>query len=82
MFETGFDARCDKTVVVYTTREKQIERLIDRDRIDREYANIKIDAQMPLDEKCAKADFVIDNSHSILETKKDFMAMLDSLEVK
>jgi len=81
LFETGFDKRCDKTVVVYTTKEKQLERLIDRDSIDPDYANMKINAQMSLEEKCKLADFVIDNSQSILDTKKDFLKMLDALEV-
>jgi dephospho-CoA kinase len=81
LFETGFDALCDKTVCVYTTREKQVARLIERDQIDATYANIKIDAQMPLSEKCDKADFVIDNSTSILETKKAFNRVIEQLEV-
>lgn len=81
LFETDFDALCDKTVCVYTTREQQIARLVERDQIDATYANIKIDAQMPLTEKCAKADFVIDNSKSILETKKAFNQIIEQLEV-
>lgn len=81
LFETGFQQRCDKTVVVYTTEEKQLERLMDRDQIDEEYAMMKITAQMPLEKKCEQADFVIDNSQSILDTKRDFITMLEQLEV-
>lgn len=81
LFETGFEAHCDKTILVYITREKQVERLMDRDQIDIEYATMKIDAQIPLEDKKEMADYVIDNSFSILETKKDFLAVLAEIEV-
>ena len=81
LFESGFDKECHKTIVVFTTPEKQLSRLMDRDQIDEEYASVKIAAQMPLSEKVKKADFVIDNSQSILETKKDFLQILEQLEV-
>lgn len=81
LFETGFEEHCDKTVLVYVTREQQIERLMDRDQIDYDYATMKIDAQIPLDDKKKMADYVIDNSFSILETKKDFLAVLAEIEV-
>ena len=81
LFETGYEGRCDKTIVVYTTKEKQLERLMERDAITKEYAQMKIDAQLSMDEKMEKADYVIDNSHSILHTKKDFNSILEELEV-
>lgn len=82
LFESGFDQLVDKVVVVYSTREKQINRLMERDHIKKEYALLKIEAQMPLEEKVDKADFVIDNSKSILQTKKDFQTVLEQIEVK
>lgn len=81
LFETGFEAHCDATVLVYTTREKQLERLMDRDQIDYDYATMKIDAQISLEDKKERADYVIDNSFSILETKKDFLSVLHEIEV-
>jgi len=80
LYESGFDSITDKVVVVFTERDLQIERLIDRDNITEEYANMKINAQMPLEEKIEKADFVIDNSRSILQTKKDFLKVLQEME--
>ena len=70
LFESSFDRICDVTICVYTTAFKQLERLMERDYIDETYAKMKIEAQMPLEEKCAKSDFVIDNSRSILETDR------------
>lgn len=81
LYETEFQTFVDEVLVVYCTYDKQVERLMRRDNIDEEYAKIKIDAQMNLEEKREKADYVIDNSYSILETKKDFMRILEELEV-
>lgn len=82
LFESDFNEIVDKIIVVFTEKDLQIERLIDRDKITEEYAQMKIDAQMPLDEKISKADFVIDNSKSILQTKRDFIEVLKHLEEK
>jgi dephospho-CoA kinase len=82
LFETDFVCFVDKTVVVYASYEDQLKRLIDRDKISEEYAKQKIASQMPIQEKVKRADYVIDNSFSILETKKVFNKILEELEVK
>ncbi|MGM0436167.1 MAG: dephospho-CoA kinase [Bacillota bacterium] len=68
LFEAGFDDLCDKTLVVFTSKEVQLQRLMERDDIDRRYALEKINAQMPLEEKKARADYLINNSESKDET--------------
>lgn len=81
LFESGFDKIVDDVVVVFTTRQLQIERLMDRENIQKDYAILKIDAQMSLEEKVGRATYVIDNSSSILETKKQFNRILKEIEV-
>lgn len=81
LFETDFIDLVDKTVVVYTTFKKQKERLMERERIDKDYAEMKISAQMPLNRKVDLADYVIDNSSSILNTRKEFNKIVEELEV-
>ena len=81
LFETNFAELVDKSIVVYTTPELQIERLIDRDSITKEYALMKIESQIPIEEKVKLADYVIDNSKSILTTKKEFNKIIEILEV-
>lgn len=81
LFETGFIDLVDKTVVVYTTYKKQKERLMERERIDKEYAELKINSQIPLNRKVDLADYVIDNSTSILNTRKEFNEVLKQIEV-
>ena len=81
LFETNYQEIVDKTIVVFATPEEQLSRLMSRDIIKEEYAQMKINAQMSIFEKVDIADYVIDNSFSILRTKKDFLKILKDLEV-
>jgi len=51
-----------ESVVVYTPKSKQIERLMDRDKITKEEAIQKIESQMPINKKRDNATYIIDNS--------------------
>jgi dephospho-CoA kinase len=68
LIEQGGHEHVDLVVVVYTTRECQIQRLMARDQISREEAIRRIDAQLPLEEKIAYANYVINNSGTEEET--------------
>ena len=63
LFEAGWDALADETWVVALPREEQLARLLARDTsMDEGEARARIAAQMPLAEKCARADVIIGNS--------------------
>jgi dephospho-CoA kinase len=62
LYEAHFEDLVDKVVVIYTSYQNQIKRLVKRDHIAPLYAKTKIATQMPLDEKCRRADFIIDNN--------------------
>ncbi len=80
LYESGADAIVDVVVVVYVDRETQIERLMARDGFSREDAENRVDKQMDLEEKKRRADFVIDNSGSFddlrRETKTVFIKLM------
>ena len=57
-------------IVVTADEEAQIKRLIERDGISREEALTRIKAQMPVSEKLKFATYVIDNSRTLEETRK------------
>lgn len=69
LFETQVDRMCDIVLVVWVDNKTQQQRLIKRNNLSPEEAAMRINAQLPLDEKAKKADIVIDNSGSIEETK-------------
>ncbi len=67
LFESGMDARCGLTAVVSAAREKQIERLRLRNGLSRADAAARIESQMPLQAKIARADAVIENNGTLDE---------------
>ena len=69
LFESGVMARfMNKIIVVYCDQETQLSRLMERNGYTEEEAQLRIGAQMPLNEKCQWATHVIDNSRSKAET--------------
>jgi len=70
LFESG--AMVDyiyKVIVVTCDEEQQLLRLIERNSLCKEDGVKRIKAQMPLEEKCKRAHFVIDNSKSEAELR-------------
>ena len=70
LYETNMDKLCQQVVVICVDRETQINRLMKRDKMSYEDAVRRVNAQMPMDEKVRRADFVIDNRGSMVETKE------------
>ncbi len=54
-----------KSLVIYTPKNLQIERLMKRDNISEEEAKLKISNQMDIEEKRKLANMVIDNSQNL-----------------
>ena len=78
LFETGADKEMDKTVCVFTSTKKQMERLKNRNKGYDEYYKQLISKQMPSNEKCDRADYVIETtSHTAVE--KRVIEILDIL---
>ena len=54
-----------KSLVIYTPKELQVQRLMKRDNINEQEAKLKISNQMDIEEKKNLADMVIDNSKDL-----------------
>ncbi len=70
MIEINLQYVFHKVLLVYMPEEMQIERLIKRDRISEEMARNMIRSQLPIEEKRGYADFIVDNSGTLEETRK------------
>ncbi|MFA5542336.1 MAG: dephospho-CoA kinase [Bacilli bacterium] len=68
LYEANLEYLFDKVIVVYISKDIQEFRLIQRDEISVEYAKAKIDSQLPILMKKNRADYIIDNSHSLEKT--------------
>ncbi len=79
LYEANLEYLCDEIICVYINKEKQIDRLVKRDGITKEYALKKVSSQMDLDEKAELADYVIDNSEDIENTKIQFKNILNKI---
>jgi dephospho-CoA kinase len=70
LVESGGYKRMDRLVVVSTDPATELTRLMARDGMAAEEARGRIAAQMPVADKAALADYVIDNSGSRAETER------------
>jgi dephospho-CoA kinase len=80
LYEVGWDKSCDLVVVVYASRDVQEQRLIERDGLSEQEANLRLNAQMSIEEKKNRADFIVDNTGSLQETRDRFNDLMDHLK--
>ena len=62
IYETGMDGSLDYVVVVAAEEETCIQRVSVRDNVSREDVGRRISAQMPMERKMKRADFIIHNN--------------------
>ena len=79
LYEAGLDAGLEAVIVVSVPEALQIKRLMARDRLSREQALARIRAQMPMEQKRARATLVIDNSGEPAATRAAARAALQRL---
>jgi len=78
LFESGMDAECDRTCVVVVDDEQRMERL-GRLGIAPEDVRRRLAAQMPQEEKARRADFVIENSGTVEQTRQQAVCVKETL---
>lgn len=76
LFEQGYEKMVDYLMVIKTSAQIQVERLMQRDSLNEIDAQKRIQAQMPIEEKVKKADIVIDTSGTIEETRSQVVKWL------
>lgn len=68
LFEAGLTTLVDEIWVIYCPREHQLQQLMRREpQLSDAQATARIDSQMPIDQKCAQADVVLDNSTTLAD---------------
>lgn len=79
LYEAKLEYLVDKIVLAYLPYELELKRLIERDNIDINYAKLKIENQMSLEEKAKLADYIIDTSGSFKETKNNILKVVKEI---
>lgn len=75
LFEANLTHLVTEIWVVSCTLTQQLHRLMERNTLTQQQAQVRINAQMSLTEKCKKADHVLDNSQS----KESLFQQIDRL---
>lgn len=70
----------ETSVVVYTPKEVQLERLIKRNGLSEEESLQRIAAQMDIEDKKARADFVIDNSGDLKHLQEECELFVEKIK--
>lgn len=78
LFETGRETSCDGVLVVTTTPEEQRRRVLERGGQSEAEFDMLLAKQMPLAEKAARADFVIE-SKSLEHVRKAVHDLIEQL---
>ena len=80
IYEAGAEDRFRKILVAWCRPEQQIERLMAKTRLSRKDALGRVASQIPPDEKRRRADYVIDCSGSLAETRAQAVALYPELQ--
>lgn len=80
LFESGSMLEYLYKIIVVTCEEDlQLQRLMDRNSMSESRAKQRICAQMPLESKCEKAHFVVENSGTVEDTRQQVIKIISIL---
>jgi dephospho-CoA kinase len=79
LFEKNLAKDFDKTVLVYCSRDEQIQRLVERNQLSRGEAELRLQSQLPIDDKVKLADYVILNRQGLSELRANTAAVIKEL---
>jgi dephospho-CoA kinase len=69
LFEAHLEGQFARIILVYVPASVQLARLMERDGLNREEAQSRLDAQMPIEAKLPLAHYVIHNEGTIEDTR-------------
>lgn len=72
----------DKVAVVYAPKDTLIARVMKRNGLDRAAAKHRVELQIDIEQKCAMADFVIDNSGDLQNLRDETGSFLEKISLK
>ncbi|MFK8248282.1 dephospho-CoA kinase [Leuconostoc mesenteroides] len=82
LFERDYDKNksVDKIIVVTASEEVQLSRLENRDQLSNMEARNRVKAQLPMSQKIARADYVIDNNGRIEELQEQVTVLIKKIK--
>ncbi|WP_367007368.1 dephospho-CoA kinase [Streptococcus sp. ZY19097] len=80
LYEQGYEDWCNQVWLIYVDRETQIQRLMARNQLTKEEAQLRISRQMPLEEKRDLADLVLKNTGDLETLKSQIKRLVIEME--
>ena len=80
LFEAGFDADYDFIICLKSSRQTQIRRMLETRSMTLKEAEARLDAQLPVEEKAARSDYVIENDSTASELKAKIVELAAKLK--
>ncbi len=79
LFEAGFAQMVDQVVVVNASKNTRLKRLLSQGRFSRKDVLLRMNAQIPLIDKCRCAHFVIQNNRTFSHAEKQVKRYFNKL---
>ena len=80
LFEAGMEGLFDKIIFVSADDKIRLERLIKRNGYTEDYAQKRLDSQIPQEIKIPKSDFVIENNSTLSNLQESVTTLVRKLE--
>lgn len=80
LFETGMDAHCGEVWCVHVSQAEQIRRVMRRDGLTRQQTLDRINSQMPVSEKKARSQHLINTSGDRRATRRRVRGLMRDLQ--
>jgi dephospho-CoA kinase len=82
LYEAGRDKDFERVVVAACRADQQLARLMARDGLAEADARARLAAQLPIDEKARRADYVIDTSGTVPDTDRRVLEVFERLKAE
>ena len=82
LYEKNMESMFDDVILVYCTEEQQIERVQKRNNLSKEQVELRIEQQLPIDEKRKRANIVIDNTGTLDDLEIQTIKWLESYQAQ
>ncbi len=79
LFETGYDERCDASVLVIAPEAERITRIARRDKLSEDQIRARMSSQIDPEAARAQATYVIENDGNFAQLKERTRAVYDAL---
>jgi dephospho-CoA kinase len=82
LFETGHDHDFERVIVAACDPQQQLRRLMQRDSLSEAEARARLNAQWPIEEKVARADYVIRTDGTVADTDSQVRTVYEMLNAE